>query len=216
MRAFRTGIPGVRYGRSWRKLTRSVLIVGAVIPAAREAKAAGFHRGASSSCFAQAPGISHMATTALLRADSEHNDRERSSAEFGGPGASHEPGRCKHQSSSRPAGGRAAGIGQTRSRRPRPSGQAESRESPDAGRVRTAPGSRLCVCKPRSSASARQAQHRVALLPLVPPSCPLLVSAASRLGELGYLTSLGALRPYDSGPGFPKKLKEWTPAADTS
>ena len=93
---------------------------------------------------------------------------------------------------------------------------AQSRSSPDAGRARTAPGSRPCLCKPRSSASARQAQRRAALLPLVPPSCPLLVSAASRLGELGDLTSFGALRPYDSRPRFPKKLKEWTPAADTS
>jgi hypothetical protein len=49
-----------------------------------------------------------------------------------------------------------------------------------------------------------------------PPSCPFLVSAASRLGEFGDLTSFGALRPYDSCPRFPKELKECTPAADTS
>jgi hypothetical protein len=35
-------------------------------------------------------------------------------------------------------------------------------------------------------------------------------------GEFGYLMSFGALRPYHSRPRFPKELKEWTPAADTS
>ena len=54
------------------------------------------------------------------------------------------------------------------------------------------------------------------VLSIGPPSCQVLVSAASRLGEFGDLTSFGALRPYDSGPRFPKELKESTPAADTS
>jgi HAD superfamily hydrolase (TIGR01509 family) len=45
--------------------------------------------------------------------------RERPMApEFGALGASQEPGHCKHQSGSHPAGGRAAGIGQTRQQAP--------------------------------------------------------------------------------------------------
>jgi hypothetical protein len=43
--------------------------------------------------------------------------RERSTAECGVTGASQEPGRCKHQSSSELAGGGASGIGQNRPRR---------------------------------------------------------------------------------------------------
>ena len=33
---------------------------------------------------------------------------------------------------------------------------------------------------------------------------------ASRFGEFGYLTSFGALHPYDTRPQFPKELKEQT------
>jgi hypothetical protein len=50
--------------------------------------------------------------TALRCAESGLGARERSTAELGVPAASQDPGGCKHQGSSHPAGGRAAGIGQ--------------------------------------------------------------------------------------------------------
>ena len=50
------------------------------------------------------------------RAEGAFDASERSTDELGAPGASQESGGCKHQSSSHPAGGRAAGIGQVQSR----------------------------------------------------------------------------------------------------
>ena len=67
-------------------------------------------------------GLPASGSPDALCAESALDARERSTADFGAAGASQEPGCCKHQSSSRPAGGRAAGCGQ-----PQP------RDSPDAG-----------------------------------------------------------------------------------
>ena len=55
-------------------------------------------------------------TTPPLRAESALDARERSTAKRGATGASQEPGCCKHQSSSPPAGGGAAGCGQIQPR----------------------------------------------------------------------------------------------------
>ena len=60
--------------------------------------------GAAQSCFHDPTIISRLATSVLIRADSEHDARERSTAKLDAPSASQALGRCKHESSSRAAG----------------------------------------------------------------------------------------------------------------
>ena len=62
------------------------------------------------------------------------------------PGASQAPGRCKHQSSSCATGGFVIPFGQTRSRQVRPTGPAESRQSPKGGRMRRRAEPQVCLC----------------------------------------------------------------------
>ena len=74
-------------------------------------------RPSAQTCFGLSTRTRRKTPSDLLSAERAFDASERSTAELRAPGASRESGGCKHQSSSHPAGGRAAGIGQTVQRR---------------------------------------------------------------------------------------------------
>jgi hypothetical protein len=72
---------------------------------------------AAETCIRVATQLDRGSSRVAVCAGGAFDGSERSTAKLGSPGASQEPGGCKHQSSSHPAGGRAAGIGRSRQRR---------------------------------------------------------------------------------------------------